>query len=309
MGWKSRLTLTAMVMLVLALVGLAIATAAGVPFFAPLRLALHYPWGLLADEAVTLENCTAAGCHEPVKVHTCASCHDAHGEARLSGVSWSGFVLLTGDVPEPTYIPINDILPLREFTHTAVPLLDLLAQHGVGDFESVTLLAGDGGQATIAREDLGPRSLLLPYADGLRFADERLHISSWLKGIQRIVVVGRERPLTIEGQGTSIGRLLLGPTRFLAVEPATVMLKGQEDGRLRRAQTAMRVEGVALADILADPTCSALRVRDAAGREYSLPKDQARSALLAVVFGRVTLVLPEQGRGAWIADVVQVEGK
>lgn len=309
MTWKRGLVLASIVLLVLGLVGAAVGSAAGVPFLAPLRLAVHYPWGLLVDEARTLEGCTAAGCHEPAQMHTCVSCHDAHGEARLSGISWSGLVLLTGDVPEPAYIPIHDILPLREFTRTAMPLLDLLAQHGLDDFESVTLVGSDGGQVTIARESLGPSSLLLPYADGVRFADENLHVSSWVKGIERIVVVGRERPLKIDGRETSIGRLLLGPTRSFSVEPATVMLKSTADGQVRRAQTAMRLEGVALADVLDRPAYTVLRVRDAAGREHVLSADESRGALLAVVFGQVTLVLPEQGRGRWIGDVVEVEGE
>lgn len=309
MGWRSRLAVSVVVILGLVFGGVVVAAAAGVPFLAPLRLAAHYPWGVLADEARMLEGCTAAGCHEPAKMHTCLSCHDAHGEARLSGISWSGLVLLTGDVPEPDYIPIHDILPLQEFTRTAMPLLDLLTKRGLDDFESVTLVGSDGGQVTIARESLGPGSLLLPYADGVRFADENLHISSWIKGIERIVVVGRERPLKIDGRETSIGRLLLGPTRFFPVEPATVMLRSAEDGQVRRVQTAMRLEGVALADVLDNPTYTVLRVRDVAGREHVLSAEESRGALLAVVFGRVTLVLPEQGRGQWIGEVVEVEGE
>ncbi len=289
-------------LIALTLAGLAVAAAAGARPLAPLRLLPRYSWDLLAEEAQTISGCTAAGCHTLDGMHTCARCHSRHGDAQLSAVAFGNLLLLTGDVPEPGYIPINDILPYREFTRTAMPLLDFLSQHGVDDFESVNLSSRDGGFVTIAREDLGPGSLLLPYADGVRFADEKLHVSAWLRGIDRIVVVGRERPLTIGGTATSIGRLLLGSTRWVTIEQTTVLLQDREDQQVRRAQTAMRVEGVPLADLLAGP----LRVRNARGEERFLTAEEAGRAVLAVVFGDVTIVVPGEGRGQWVRDVEEI---
>lgn len=290
----------------LLLAGLA---AAGALLLSPLGVVTRYPWPMLTAEAATMSNCTAAGCHEPAAQHTCATCHDHHGSAHLKAVPFAGLLLLTGDVPTPTYVPINDILPVREVTRTVMPLLDFLAQQGVDDFESVTLSAGDGGLVTIAREDLTPQSLLMPYADGVRFADEKLHVSTWLRGINRIVVVGRERPLRIDGQATSIGRLLLGPTRWATVEQAQVMLRSAEDGLVRRAQTAARVEGAAVGELVAHPAFATLTVRDARGGERTLTAAEAQGALLAVVYRRVTLVLPGRGRAQWVEDVVEIRSQ
>jgi hypothetical protein len=288
---------------------LVVLALAGVLLLSPLGVVTRYPWAMLTTEATTMENCSAAGCHEPAEQHTCVTCHDEHGDAQLTQVPFAGLLLLTGDVPEPGYVPINDILPVLEITHTVMPLFDFLRQQGVDDFESVTFSSSDGGFVTIAREDLTPQSLLMPYVDGIRFADEQLHVSTWLKGIDRIVVVGREKPLRIDGQETSMGRLLLGPTRWATVEQAQVMLKSEEDGIIRRAQTASRIEGAPLSELVANPAFRTLAVRDASGGERTLTAEEADGALLAVVYRRVTLVLPGQGRAQWVEDVVEVSSQ
>ena len=305
MTWKSRLAWILLATLVLAVAGLIVATAAGAWFLAPLRLSAHYPWGLLAEEAAQIDGCSE--CHEPSDLHTCSTCHSDHGDAQLSDVPFGSLLLLTGDVPEPGYIPINDILPYREITRTVMPLPAFLAGHGVDDFESVTFSSSDGGFVTVARENLTAQAMLMPYADGVRFADEGLHVSSWLKGVNRIVVVGPERPLRIDGQDTSIGRLLLGPTHWVTVEQAEVMLKNEEDGQIRRAQTAFRIEGAPIAGLLANPDFATLRVHDEQGQARVLTAEEARGALLAVIHGQVTLVLPGRSRSRWVAGVVEIE--
>jgi hypothetical protein len=306
---RTLIVLILVALVILALGGVAIATAAGARPLAPLRLAARASWGLLADEAATIDNCTAAGCHKPADLHTCGTCHDEHGDAQLTKVPFAGLLLLTGDVPKPGYIPINDILPVLEVTRTVMPLLDFLAQNKVADFESVTLSSSDGGFVTISRENLGPQSWLMPFADGVRFADENLHVSAWLKGIDRIIVVGRDKPLRIDGQDTSIGRLLLGPTAMVTIEQAEVMLKNDTDGQVRRAQTAFRIEGAPLSAVVANPTLTTLTVRDASGNEHTLTAEEARGAVLAVVYRHVTLVLPGGSRGQWITDVVEIRSQ
>jgi hypothetical protein len=234
----------------------------------------------------------------------------------MAELPFNDLILLLGDVPEPDYIPINEILPYREQPGTHVGLLDFLAERGVTNFESVTLASRDGGFVTIARENLTAEALLMPHVDGVRFAAENLHVSTWLKGVWRIIVVGRERPLTIDGEATSIGRLLLGPTRSVTIEQTDVMLKSESDGQVRKAKTASRIEGVPLHNLVALPDFRLLVLRDAAGQEHTVEGWETQGALLVQpmspgIDGRppVTLVLPERGRAQWVTGLVEIRSE
>jgi hypothetical protein len=267
-------------------------------------LASSFPWTVLAEEAETMNRCVE--CHEPTKFHTCDSCHDEHGSAEMSGVPFDDLVLLQGDVPEPGYIPVNEILPYRDQPDTHVVLLDFLAEHGVTDLESVTLASRDEGWVTFDRDNLTAEAVLMPHVDGIRFAAENLHVSTWLKGVWRIVVVGTDKPLVLDGYRTSIGRLLLGPTRSVTIEQTDVMLRSERDGQVRRGKTAARIEGAGLSDIVGDPGFDTLLVRDANGGTHTLTDTEARGAVLAQMGSRLVLVLPGRGRAQWIADVVEL---
>lgn len=296
------------ILLVVALVvgGVVGGVASGAMALAPLRSPLHYPWSLLAEEAQTMNDCVE--CHEMEDFHTCTSCHDDHGSAELTSVPFDDLLLLTGDVPKPDYIPVNDILPYRDQPGTHVVLLDFLAEQGVGDFESVTLTSRDGGFVTLDPSNLTEEALLLPHTDGVRFAAENLHASTWLKGVWRIIVVGADRPLTVDGRATSMGRLMLGPTRFLTIQQTDVMLKSETDGQVRKAKTASRIEGAGLADIIGGQAYSALVVRDAKGQEHRLTAQDTEGAVLAQLRDRpeAVLVLPERGRSQWVTGVVDI---
>jgi hypothetical protein len=209
-------------------------------------------------------------------------------------------------VPEPGYIAVNDILPYRDQPGTHVALLDFLADHGVTEFESVTLASRDGGFVTFEWPNLTGEALLMPHVDGVRFAAENLHVSTWLKGVWRIIVVGTEKPLTIDGYRTSIGRLLLGPTRSVTIEQTDVMLRSETDGQVRKGKTASRIEGAGLADIVGDPDFDTLLVRDAEGQEHTLTAAEAKGAVLAQMGRKIVLVLPGRGRAQWITDVVEL---
>jgi hypothetical protein len=119
-----------------------------------------------------------------------------------------------------------------------------------------------------------------------------------------------DRPLTLDGYRTSIGRLLLGPTTSVTIEQTDVMLHSETDGQIRQAKTASRIEGASLADIVADPGFDTLLVRDASGGEHTLTAAEARGAVLAQMgqagTAQVVLVLPGRGRALWIADVVEL---
>jgi len=300
----SRILLILVLLVILVVGGGALAAAAGAKNLAPVRLAFHYPWNILAKDADTMNQCY--DCHEPTDSHPCGACHDDHGAVEMAAVPFSSLLLLSGDVPEPGYIPINEILPYREQPNTHVSLLDFLAQHGVTDFESVTLTSRDEGFVTFERPNLTDEALLMPYVDGIRFAAENLHVSTWLKGVWRIIVVGTEKPLTLDGYRTSIGRLLLGPTRSVTIEQTDVMLRSEADGQVRKGKTASRIEGAGLADIVGDPDFDTLLVRDAEGQEHTLTAAEAKGAVLAQMGRKVVLVLPGRGRAQWITDVVEL---
>jgi hypothetical protein len=284
--------------------GAAVAVATGAKVAAPARSALYYPWTVLAEEAETMNDCVE--CHEPAKFHTCDACHDEHGSAEMANVPFDDLILLQGDVPQPGYIPVNDILPYRDQPGTHVTLLDFLADQGVTEFESVTLASRDEGWITIERGNLTADALLMPHVDGVRFAAEDLHVSTWLKGVWRVIVTGPDKPLTLDGYRTSMGRLLLGSTRSATIEQTDVMLRSGSDGQVRKAKTASRIEGAGLADIVADPGFDTLLVRDADGGVHTLTAAEARGAVLAQMGPQAVLVLPGRGRAQWIAGVVEL---
>jgi hypothetical protein len=301
---RSKKTWRLLILILVALIIAAVIVAAMMGLLAPVRMALRFPVRFLVQEAQTMDDCRK--CHKPEEFHNCQTCHGVHGSVDMPEVPFDDLLLLQGDVPEAGYIPINDILPYREYTRTHVALLDFLAQQKVTDFESVTLVSRDEGFVTIERPNLTPSGLLMPHTDGMRFADENLHVSSWLKGVWRIIVVGKETPLQIDGQPTSIGRLLLGPTRSVTIEQTDTMFKSLTDGQVRRAKTAARIEGVPIEIVVAHPSFEKLVVRDKNGRETILTAEEARGALLLQVRNQVTLVLPTRNTSQWIADVVEV---
>jgi hypothetical protein len=270
----------------------------------PLHVVSQYPLDVLAEEAGTMSAC--AECHETEKFHTCDTCHDDHGALELANVPFYAVVAFVGDVPEPGFVLLNDILPYQAQPHTHIPLLDFLADQGVTDFESVTLASVDEGFVTIRREDLTARALLMPYEDGIRFASEDLHISTWIKGIRRIIVVGHETPLVVDGQATSMGRLLLGPTQIVTVEQTDVMFKSDDDGQVRKAQTASRIEGALLASAVAHAEFSQVVLKDRDGQTHTLSAEEASNALLYQMRDAVVLVLPERGRSQWLTGVVEI---
>jgi hypothetical protein len=300
----SRFKLILLLLIVLIVVVVAVAVASGNRTLAFARVPFEYPAGVLIKEAGTMSQC--ADCHDVTDFHTCDTCHDDHGAIEMEKVPFYAVVAFTGDVPEPGYVLINDVLPYRDQPHTHVPLLDFLTAQGVTDFESVTMASRDEGFVTIERPNLTDSSLLMPYEDGIRFADENLHISTWIKGITRIVVVGVEEPLRIDGQATSMGRLLLGPTRSVTVEQTDVMLKSETDGQIREGKTAARIEGAPIDEIIANPTFDTLLVRDGSGQEHTLTAKEVGGAVLYLSRGQVVLVLPERGRSQWIEDVVEI---
>jgi hypothetical protein len=291
---------------ILAVVLVAGAGAATLRWTPPGRLVSHYPLDVLTEEMTKMNEC--AECHETAQFHTCATCHDDHGAVELAEVPFYAVIDVTGDVPEPGFVWVHDILPYPDHPNTHVQLRTFLEEQGVTDFESVTLASNDGGFITVDRDNMTDNALLLPYADGVRFAAEDLHVSTWIKGITRIVVVVPETPLTINGTATSMGRLLLGPTRSVTLEQTDVMLKSEEDGQIRRAKTASRVEGVPVSVLLQQEgqrgMPAAVAVTTGQGETTTLAFEEIQDGLLALIRGQVVLVRPDRGRTEWIEGVV-----
>lgn len=297
---RSRWLIPAIVVLVI--LGGGVGVAAGSLRPAPLRALTHYPLDLLLEEATTMSDC--AECHDTAAFHRCSTCHDEHGSATLSGIPFYAVVAFEGDVPSPGYVYVDDVVPYLDHPNTYVSLPDFLADQGVGDFESVTLASDDGGFVTITFDNLTETAWLLPYEDGVRFASEDLHVSAWLKGIRRIIVVGREMPLTIEGEATSMGRLLIGPVQSVTVEQADVMFASAEDGQVRSAHVGRRVRGALLTTILDTPVFSGVVIRTAGGDERRFTAEEVQGGVLVQVRGQVTLAFPDRGRAQWVTDVV-----
>lgn len=270
---------------------------------APVEVLARYPTDMLLNEAATMVECAECHEHAPAEFHTCDTCHDDHGAVEFADVPFYAVIAFQGDVPEPGYIQINEILPYQDQPNTFVMVKEFLAEKGVTDFESVTFASRDEGFVTVTRENLTEAARLMPYVDGVRFASEDLHVSTWIKGITRIIVVGTETPLTIDGEATSMGRLLLGPTRAVTVEQTDVMLKGQDDGEVRRGKTASRVTGVPLTTLLG-ADFDAVTVETAGGETTTLDAADVEGAVLAQRRDSPTLVLPGRGQSEWIGDVV-----
>ena len=272
----------------------------------PVGLIQEYGIGLLWEEGKVMNAC--AECHNAIDFHDCTTCHDDHGAVELAGVKFYEVVELTGDVPEHNFIRVNEVFSNQTNVGTHVLLFDFLSQQGVEDFESITFITNDGGLATIKAQYLDETAMLVPYVDGVRFVTESVHVSSWLMGIKQIIVVGIEKPLTIDGKATSIGRLLLGDTMRLTVEGSDTMLT-DEAGRTGLAFVGNWVEGARLLPLLKTPLPNRVTITNRNGGQVELAGDEIEDAILAIVRKEITLVLPDRGRSAWPSDIVQIDSK
>jgi hypothetical protein len=236
----------------------------------------------------------------------CVECHQLHGAINLDQVSFNSFVLLTGDVPEPKLISVNEMLPYRLSGQGSLPLLDFLTQNGVQDFKEVSLISTDGGIVTLEKKYVSERSLLLPYLESIRFRDDGLHVSTWLKGINKIIVIGEELPIIIDGRATSMGRLLRENTLTVIAERGYPMYRSEEDGEVREGEYSHLHTGAPISDWVAHRDFSTLTVTDAAGETYTIEARDADQAILTIYYGKPTLMLPDLHKGEWVSDVVRV---
>jgi hypothetical protein len=272
----------------------------------PVALLMNYGLDKVWQEAQVMNECVE--CHHASDFHSCETCHDEHGSVIFDNIRFYAVIELTGDVPDPGFVRINQILPYQENFETHITLDEFLTQHGIIDFESITFMTNDGGLVTIPYENLDKTSMLVPYLDGVRFVTESVHQSTWLKAITKIVIVSQERSITIDNEPTSIGRLLLNNSVNMTVEGSDVFLTG-DDGHTRDAFVANRVEGALLLPLLANPETDSVIVKNLQGEKWSFSPTELVNAILSMNRGTVTLILPDRGRVNWPTNVSEVQSQ
>lgn len=275
----------------------------------PVRVITEYPISMLWEEGETMHEC--AECHEPEEdFHTCSTCHDEHGSVEFPDLSFYNMIELTGDVEEVIFIPWNHFfLSYSDLPNTFITVDDFMEKWEVADYESLTLYSRDGSFVTINKEDITDKAMFLPYEDGIRFASDDLHESTWSKGIARIIIVGEEKPLQIGNEKTSIGRLLLGKTISITVEQAKVMFRSEEDGVTREAYTSSRIEGAALSDLVDLDAYKTVSFTMQDGSVVELSTEEVQEAVLTKQYSSVVLIIPDKGRSGWFFDIIKIEGK
>jgi hypothetical protein len=274
----------------------------------PVRVLTDYPFGTLWEEGVTMHEC--AECHDPeTDFHSCSTCHDEHGSVELPNLSFYNMIELTGDVAEVTFVPWNHFFnSFADLPNTFITMDEFVTKWEVPDYESITLYTRDGEFVTIKKSEITDNAKFLPYEDGIRFASDDLHVSTWAKGIAKIIIVGTERSLEVEGQKTSLGRLLLGKTTSITIEEAKVMFRSEEDGLIREAITSSRVEGAAITDLLDLANYENVVFTQQDGTTITLPVEEIREGVLTKQKASVVLIIPGKGRNNWIFDIVRIEG-
>jgi hypothetical protein len=273
-------------------------------FPVPYRIVTEYPMGMIFEEAIEMHDC--AECHETEDFHTCTTCHNEHGSAVFAGLNLYSTIHLTGDVPESKFIPTNQIFLDNAEEIGQITIHEFLKQNGVDSFTSITFASNDGGFTTIQNDQLGDTSFLLPYENGVRFADENIHVSTWIKGITKIIVVGERKDLIIGDMSYSLGELMLKDTVRFTVEQAQVMLKSEQDGVIRKGFTAERLEGIDLGKVLELITSKSYHIADQSGNIIELPYDELINAKLILIGKEITLVFPYKSRNQWITGLTEI---
>jgi hypothetical protein len=277
-----------------------IASAAPVPF----RIITEYPVGMLVDEAEKMHEC--AECHESEDFHSCETCHNEHGSAVFAGLNFYSSIHLTGDVPEGKFIPTNHVFLVNGQTIGLITIDDFLERFGIDEYQTVTFASNDGGFTTISKDQLGETSFLLPFQNGVRFADEKIHISTWIKNISRIIVVGNYQDLIIGDRAYSLGELMLLDTVRFTVEQAQVMLRSELDGIIRNGFTAERLEGIELVSLLDTLPGIVYRIGLKNGDSVERTIEELEGSKLVQIGKELTLVFPEKSRNQWLYGVSSI---
>lgn len=273
-----------------------------------LRLSLAIALALGVLLGIALVSWRALPTEDMIARASCAECHDVHGGLEWKDAPFQSQVWVLGDVVTSSYFFVNDLFPYRNDTQdTKITLRDLLARYGTTNFQRVALESLDGGVVTLGNEFVTEQSVLVPYLEGLRFADENQHKSVWLKGVRWITVEGSATPLTIAGQPTSLGRLLLADRTMVTTEGGEAIYISPLNGDTYRGNYAHAYVGASLDVLLRNELpYTKLSVRDAKGRAKEITLQQAEGAIVGTVNGHPSLILPRASRGVWVVDVTEI---
>lgn len=175
--------------------------------------------------------------------------------------AYNGTVLLAGDVPEDTFIPVSDIfsLPWTDVpalrnrsgatASRGVPVSEFLAAYGVSDYDQLVFYADDYA-LTINRSNVTGEMILVPDNVSMRVFGGDLPINSWVKYVRAVVVVGggEGSSITLNGRNVSYGSMLEdGIATMPFYRMNSVYLP---EGRQVSVQTSGVTEGISLATFL-----------------------------------------------------------
>ena len=238
----------------------------------------------------------------------CVGCHGSiHGAVQIETLPYNALVLLTGDVAKAGFVTVNDVFPYRADPPRSVTLAEFVRLYGgTTEFSQLVLVSTDGGRVALDQQYVTEKSLLLPYLEGVRFSDENQHVSTWLKGINQIIVIGKERPVLVSGKPYTMGQLLAGPVVTVSTEAGRAMKANAKTEAIFRGEYAHLHTGAALGSLLGQQQFSALTVVDATGNSVRIPKEKTDAAILTIVDNRTTMVLPTESRREWVFGVTEV---
>lgn len=152
----------------------------------------------------------------------CSECHEGHGSVVNPEVNVNGTIVFTGDTPKDEFIPVSDIFTLKQIDlvtlksqndegvpSRGVPVVDFLKAHGVSDFEKIILYADDF-EVTVAKDQMNDETVFVPHTYSVRILSSNMPVSTWLKNIKTIVVVGSESgdSISLNGKDISFGEML-----------------------------------------------------------------------------------------------------
>ena len=240
----------------------------------------------------------------------CSKCHDLHGGVRFGDLKADGWIHLTGDVPQPTWIDTAGLFRSHHIDGLpGVAVRDLLAEHGCSEFHRVVFISADGGHVAVGSDDLTESARLVPHLNAARLADERLHESAWLRAIVQICVVADKPVIELNGHRTTFGTLLAGARTTVLTEPARASQKEESTGRRYRNVASRLMTGVHLLGLIEPPGNKVVVTAD--GQTLSFDADQVRDAVICRDRhdGRVLLVLPRKSRDRWPTSVTAIEWK
>jgi hypothetical protein len=272
----------------------------------PVQILTEYPFHGLLEESRKMHEC--AECHDGNDFHSCETCHNDHGSVTLKGIDFYSTLHITGDVPREMYLPLNKTFIMEERKNEKINIFDLLQENNINNFDKVIIYTNDGGFVTIAIDNLGDDSYLVPYEDGIRFIDEDLHESTWLKSIVKIIIISSDGKFQVNGMPITYGELLFEEAVEFTVERAKVMYKNSNNGRLKSAETATRIEGVQLTSFLSPEGDQDIEVIT---NENVLvfKKKELLNLKITLIDDQVVVVFPNLSRKDWIYGVKEIRGK